>query len=211
MSSSSGFVNTLLGGWQISAINTAQAGTPFNITYNPNSAQAVSPQISATYRGANEYRPNYVPGQKVTNGTGLRAANTGYVNYINLNAFVLPPIKDGAGNVVSPFGNASRNPGRTPPFNETDLALNKNFATPIEGLKIQFRTEFYNIFNHTNYYLPGSPSLTQGSTTGTFGTGAVVPLSAINAPAVANGVTSTGQITSTFQPRIIQFGLKILY
>ena len=46
-----------LGGWQLSIINTAQAGPPFNLTYNPTAAQQVSPQISATYRGANEYRP----------------------------------------------------------------------------------------------------------------------------------------------------------
>ena len=39
-------------------------------------------------------------GQQVTQGRANRAANTGYVNYINLNAFVLPPIKDGAGNVL---------------------------------------------------------------------------------------------------------------
>ena len=89
----------------------------------------------------------------------------------------------------SPFGNATRNPGRTPPFNETDFALNKRFTTPIESLKVEFRSEFYNIFNHTNYYLPGSPSGTQG----------------------AAADTGYGQITSTFQPRILQFGLKILY
>ena len=53
-----GSANAILGGWQVSAINTAQAGTPFNLTYTPNSAQQVSPQISATYRGANEYRPD---------------------------------------------------------------------------------------------------------------------------------------------------------
>ena len=93
-----------------------QAGTPFNITYGPNGAQQVSPQISATYRGANEYRPNRVPGQPVTQGRSNRAANTGYVNYVNFNAFVLPPVKDGAGNMLSPFGNASRNPGRSPAF-----------------------------------------------------------------------------------------------
>ena len=97
-----------------------------------------------------------MPGQPITQGRSNRAANTGYVNYINLNAFVLPPIKDGAGNVLSPFGNASRNPGRTPAFYQTDLALNKKFTTPIESLKVEFRTEFYNIFNHTNLYLPGS-------------------------------------------------------
>jgi hypothetical protein len=210
--SGGGFLDELVGGWQLSAINTSQAGTPFNVTYSPNSAQALSPQISATYRGANEYRPNRVPGQPVTNGTKLRATNgTGYVDYINLNAFVLPPIKDGAGNVVSPFGNASRNPGRTPPFNETDLTLNKKFATPIESLKVEFRTEFYNLFNHTNYYLPGGVSLSQGTTTAVVGLGGTVPEGAINAPTVANGITNTGQITSTFTPRIIQFGLKILY
>ncbi len=167
LTSSGGVVNTLVGGWQLSAIDTMQAGTPFNITYSPNSAQAVSPQISATYRGANEYRPNHVAGQAITQGRSNRAANTGYVNYINFNAFVLPPIKDAAGNVLSPFGNASRNPGRTPAFYQTDLALNKNFTTPIESLKVQFRTEFYNIFNHTNLYLPGTISGTQGTTAAT--------------------------------------------
>ncbi|HVT98367.1 MAG TPA: TonB-dependent receptor, partial [Acidobacteriaceae bacterium] len=103
--------DALLGGWQISAINSMQSGTPFNLTYTPNTAQQVSQQISATYRGANEYRPDIVPGKKVTQGTSSRAANTGYVNYVNYSAFVLPPVKDAAGNALSPFGNASRNPG----------------------------------------------------------------------------------------------------
>ena len=205
--SANGLVNTFIGGWQVSAINTMQAGTPFNITYSPNGSQAVSPQISATYRGANEYRPNYVPGQKITQGRSNRAANTGYVNYINFNAFVLPPIKDAAGNVLSPFGNASRNPGRTPAFYQTDLALNKSFATPIESLKVQFRTEFYNIFNHTNLYLPGTISGTQGTTAANVGTGGTVPNSGI-VGGVPNG---GGQVTSTFEPRILQFGLKIIY
>jgi hypothetical protein len=199
-------VDGVLGGWQVSAINTMQAGTPFNITYGPNGAQAVSPQISANYRGANAYRPDRVPGQPVSQGKGNRAANTGYVNYINPLAFVLPPIKDAAGNVLSPFGNASRNPGRTPAFYQTDLALNKKFTTPIEGLKLEFRTEFYNIFNHTNLYLPGAISGSQGTTSATVGAGGSVPVSSITSAA-----TGGGQITSTFEPRIIQFGLKILY
>lgn len=189
LSSANGFAQTFAGGWQLSAINTAQSGTPFNLTYNPNSAQQLSPQISATYRGANEYRPNRVPGQPITLGTSNRAANTGFVNYVNTAAFALPAIKDANGNPLSPFGNASRNPGRSPAFNETDLSVNKKFITPIEGLNIEFRTEFYNLFNHTNFYLPGNISGTQG------------------APTVSGG----GQITSTFEPRIIQFGLKILY
>ena len=37
---SNGLVNAVVGGWQISGINTMQAGTPFNLTYTPNSANA---------------------------------------------------------------------------------------------------------------------------------------------------------------------------
>ena len=184
LSNINGFEETLLGGWQVSLINTAQAGTPFNLTYNPSAAQQVSPQISATYRGANEYRPNHISGAPITQGLSNRVANTGYINYVNLAAFTLP-----ASGTASPFGNSSRNPGRTPPFNETDFDLNKKFSTPIDRLKVEFRAELYNVFNHTNFYLPGS------GLTGTQG----------------GAVTGGGQITSTFEPRIVQFGLKILY
>lgn len=207
-SNANSVLDSVIGGWQISAINTAQAGTPFNVTYSPNATQQVSQQISATYRGANEYRPDMVPGQKVTLGVGNRQANTGYVNYINTAAFVTPPIKDAAGNYLSPFGNAPRNPGRTPPFNETDLDLNKRFNTPIESLKVEFRAEAYNVFNHTNFYLPGAISVTQGTTGQTFGVGATPPLSAIT-PGAAN--VNSGQITSTFEPRILQFALKVMF
>jgi hypothetical protein len=203
---SNGLMDSVIGGWQISAINTAQSGTPFNLTYGPNATQQVSPQISATYRGANEYRPNVITGQKITQGVKNRQANTGYVNYINFGAFVMPPFKDAAGNVLSPFGNASRNPGRSPIFNETDLNINKRFNTPIENLKVEFRAEAYNIFNHTNFYLPGNISGSQGTTTATSTVGGTVPVSTIT-----GSPTGGGQITSTFEPRILQFALKIMY
>jgi hypothetical protein len=53
---------------------------------------------------------------------------------------------------------------------------------------VEFRTEFYNILNHTNLYLPSSIGGTNGKTAST-----------------------GGIISSTFEPRILQFGLKILY
>jgi hypothetical protein len=198
MAGSNGFLNSALGGWQVSAINTAQAGTPFNLTYTPNSATAVSPQISATYRGANEYRPNLVPGQKITERVKL--PNTGYIQYINYNAFTLPATKTASGALLSPFGDAPRNPGRTPAFYETDLDLNKRFDTPIEGMKVEFRSEFYNLFNHTNLYLPSSGL---GGTLQSFNSAGAV----VNAGTPSSG----GTITSTFEPRIIQFALKLIY
>jgi hypothetical protein len=125
----------------------------------------------------------------ITQGKSNRAANTGYVNYINTAAFAFPSASQNSSGIYSsPFGNASRNPGRNPIFNETDLDLNKKFNTPIESLKLEFRAEAYNVFNHTNLYLPGNISGSQGS--------------------VASG---GGQITSTFEPRILQFALKLIY
>jgi hypothetical protein len=183
---SNGLMNAVVGGWQLSGINTMQAGTPFNLTYTPNSANALSPQIAATYRGANEYRPNRVNGVPLTERVKL---SSGYIQYVNFSALSLPSTRNASGGLLSPFGNESRNPGRTPAYYTTDFALNKNFDTPLEGLKVQFRTEMYNAFNHTNLYLPAS------GLGGTLG----------GAP------SSGGSITSTFEPRIIQFGLKILY
>jgi hypothetical protein len=183
---SNSLVNTVVGGWQLSGINTMQAGTPSNLDYTPNSANAVSPQIAATYRGANEYRPNRVPGTPLTERVKL---SSGYIQYVNYAALSLPATKSASGSLLSPFGNETRNPGRTPAYYTTDFALNKNFDTPLEGLKVQFRAEMYNAFNHTNLYLPAS---------GLGGT-------------LGGPPSSGGSITSTFEPRIIQFGLKILY
>ena len=191
MSSPQGFTgsvaNAALGGWQVSIINTMQSGTPFDLTYSPSAANQVSPTISSSFRGANLYRPNLNPGVNPRQNTQI--ASTGFIQYINLAAFALPATTTG-GVTQSPFGNEPRNFLRNTPFYQTDLALNKQFTTPIEGLKVEFRTELYNILNHTNLYLPNALGLT-----GTNGANA----------------TGGGQISSTFEPRVIQFGLKILY
>jgi hypothetical protein len=206
LSNSNGLVDAVVGGWQVSGINTMQAGTPFNITYSPSTSNQVSQQITASYRGANLYRPDRVPNQPLIKKSKL--PGTGYIQYINYAAFVLPPTKDAAGNLLSPFGNTSRNPGRTPAFYQTDLALNKKFNIPVESMKLEFRTEFYNLFNHTNYYLPSSGlGGTLGTTTSTFAPGATVPISSVT----GGTPSSNGQVTSTFQPRIIQFGLKLSF
>lgn len=199
LSSASTLVDTILGGWQISAINIMQGGTPFNLTYTPNSANAVSPQITATYRGANEYRPNRVDGQPLllcNSGSSCvkHQLSSGAIQFVNPAAFVIPATRDSSNAVQSPFGTLARNPGRTPAFYETDLDINKRFSTPVERIKIEFRAELYNLFNHTNLYLPSSGL---GSASGTQAT--VTP---------ANGV---GVVSGTFEPRIVQFGLKVLY
>ena len=182
------FVEAVAGEWQVTLINTAQAGTPFELTYSPNSATVADTQITANYRGLNLYRPNRVAGQPLTQGRSVQLANTGYVQYVNYSAVALPPTTVN-GQFVAPFGNLSRNPGRTPAFYESDFDVNKRFLTPVERLQVEFRGELYNMFNHTNLYLPSS------GLSGTLG------------GAANNG----GIISSTFQPRIVQFALKLIY
>jgi len=190
MSNANGFVDSALGGWQLSVINTMQSGTPFNITYSPGAANQVSPTISNSFRGANLYRPNLNPG--VNPRLSTQIAGSGFIQYLNPAAFNLPQTGV-TGALQSPFGNLPRNAFRNPAFYQTDLALNKKFSTPVESLKVEFRTEFYNILNHTNLYLPA------GALSGTVGA------------AANNNATGGGIISSTFEPRIVQFGLKILY
>ena len=188
------FADAVLGGWQLGANNTLQAGTPFNLLYTPNSAQQASTQITANYRGLNLYRPNAVPGVALTQGRSVAQANTGYIQYINYNAVQIPAIDNAAGVLQPPFGNMRRNPGRTPALYQTDLDINKRFNTPKEGVQIEFRSEFYNMFNHTNLYLPSTISGTQPATAAT-----------------TNNASGGGLISSTFTPRVIQFALKLIY
>ncbi len=98
------------------------------------------------------------------------------------------------------IGNAPRNAFRGPGFWNVDFALSRSFALPPLGEqgRLQFRAEFFNLFNHTNLNNP-DPAL-QSSTFGeaTFGRqgfGSVLP-----------SVSPLGE-----QPRRIQFGVKIYF
>jgi hypothetical protein len=182
--SGGGVVNTLLGGWQISAINQAASGYPFNLTYSPSTSVTVS-SISASYRGANLYRPNRVSGQPLTKL--VKSGNT--VQYVNLSAVEIPSATAVDGVYPAPFGDMSRNPARSPAIDYTNISLNKTFPLPAERMKMEFRGELNNVFNHTNFSTPST------SMSGTAGSVA----------------TKGGGITTTFDPRIIQFGLKVLF
>jgi hypothetical protein len=182
LSHSGSLLNQIVGGWQLSTINQFAAGTPFNVVYTPPSANQVSPGLSATNRGANQYRPNRVAGVPLVKRT--QTGNN--IQWVNLAAVMIPNTNVNP----SPFGDLSRNPGRGPSYYDTDLALNKTFGARESGIKVQFRAEAYNLFNHTNFVSPTSTTLS-----GTVG-------------AVAN---SGGTLSATFPSRILQFGLKVNY
>jgi hypothetical protein len=186
-----GVLNQVVGGWQISAVNQAQSGLPFNITYSPTSANIVS-NIAASYRGSNLYRPNRVGTGPLTSLTKAPGTNgTTSLQYINLSALAFPASGTSSA-PLSPFGNLSRDAGRTPNINYLNLAINKRFDLPFREAKIEFRSELYNILNHTNFAAPNGIS------------GGVA--------AAANSTpTGGGVISSTLDPRIVQFGLKVSF
>ena len=190
-----GFLNEVLGQWQISAVNQAESGFQFNLIYDPTAASQVS-GIASSFRGANLYRPNRVQGVPLTTlnkslstGTSLQYVSVSTAAAPTNNALTLP-----TNTTAIPFGNLARNAGRSPAINYLNLAFNKRFARSIERVNIEFRGELYNVLNHVNFAVPGG-TLTQGA-------------------AIAGTTSfsqSGGAITATLDPRIVQFGLKVIF
>jgi len=146
----------VLGGWQINGINTFQTGLPFTPTAN-----------SSTANTGTGSRPD-----RIGNGT---LSNPTVDRWFDTSAFVTP--------AQFTYGNSGRNilsgPGRV----NFDFSLFKRFRIT-EGLKLQFRTEFFNLFNTPQFDLPNA---------------------AIGA---GNAGTITGIIGT---PRQVQFGLKLVF
>ena len=83
------------------------------------------------------------------------------------------------------LGNASRTPVSGPDFVNTDFSVIKHFVLPREGMQLDFRTEFFNLFNHAQFGLPGAD---------------------LNSPATFGAINSTVN-----NPRVIQFALKLAF
>ncbi len=143
------FVDAALGGWRITGINTMTSGQPVNISYGPPAAFSVS--------GAPTYRPNYVGGDIYSED---RSPN----NYFNRAAFVAPS-QANPNDPSQPFGNLGRNIGRTEAIFNFDAGAHKAFALPWETTRLEFRAEFFNLFNTTNLGAPNSNVLSGGFNT----------------------------------------------
>jgi hypothetical protein len=163
--------DAFLGGWQLSGINTANTGEPINVFYVPSAAGDVT-GLSADYRGEAILRPNV----SCTGSVGQSTAQSLLTYFAGSGcSFTTPPVN-------APFGNLGRNAFRAPGLEQWDLAVNKNIAIR-EGMRLQFRSEFFNVLNHTNFGVPN-----QQSNSSAFGT-----------------------ITTAYPARQIQFGLKLLF
>ena len=150
-----GLSSKLLDGWQISGITSIESGNP------------LTPVISGDRAGtgAGSQRPNV---------SGPVASPQTQYQWFDTTAFSMP--------ALGTFGNAGRAILWGPGFFNTDLSFSKRTAIR-ENIMLQFRAEFFNIFNNTQWASVGT----------TLGSG------------------SFGQVTSARDPRITQLGLRLTF
>lgn len=133
-----GLARTLLAGWQINGIMTANTGTPFTVYDTANVAlQATSPPIS----GYAASRPDLI-GDPNSGPQTVEA----WMSRTPFRRLV-------AATEAGKFGNAGRNIARGPGLINVDASLLKDFRLT-ERARLQFRAEMFNVANHANFGLP---------------------------------------------------------
>jgi len=168
LSGVAGWHDKLASGWTLSGIETLHSGFPFtpqlgfNPTNNGDSRNPIRPSWNPAFRGS------------VVVGSPTE--------YFNPNAFVVP--------AAGTYGNVGRDTLIGPGLSELDFSVLKNTVAS-ERLTIQFRAEFFNLLNQTNFGTPNTIVFSSASAT----------------PSPTAGVITSTSTTS----RQVQFGLKLLF
>jgi hypothetical protein len=153
----------LVEGWQVSTIVQLQSGNPVNLLFN-----------NPTFSGTATIRPDLVGPITILEDPS---------RWFDTSAFAAPTTP------TVHFGSLGRNVVIGPGFNNVDFSVLKNTKIT-ESVRVQFRTEIFDLFNHTNFGQPGG----------------------------VIGTTNFGRITSTRFPtgdsgssRQLQFALKLIF
>jgi hypothetical protein len=164
----SNVTNSMFGGWQLTVIEKITSGFPDPLIDSDNTSGV---SFNNGGNGNNYNRPDQVP------GCNVYVSNHGpQQQYINPACF--PAAAAGT------LGNAPRVPVFGPDFVNTDFSVIKQFALPWENMGLNFRAEFFNLFNHAQFGLP---------------------INDISAPGF-------GEVNSTVNnPRVVQFALKLTF
>jgi hypothetical protein len=171
-----GVASTIAGGWELTTTALARTGFPVNVLM-PSSFTAPDGNTAGTQR------PDLVPGVSLTPPQGKNVAE-----WINPAAFAPP---------AGEFGTASRNLLRGPGNWQIDLGAGKKVPIRERG-QLEFRSEFYNIFNHPQL---GQPQATfNPSNTTSFGS----IINTVNT-SIVSPITPVGSGT----PREMQFALRL--
>jgi hypothetical protein len=186
----------LVSGWQVAGIITAMSGQPLDIVDSAAGSFYFGPNLLPNALA----RPSWAAG--ATRATALSNVPPGY--FFNPFAFVRPVVKTGqlipssngtavAGAQGTDIGNVGRNVLRGPRQTNVDFSIIRRFPFG-ESRSIEFRAEFFNLFNHVNFANPisnlNAASLDQN-------TGQII------------NPGDFGRITSTSNnARLIQFAVK---
>jgi hypothetical protein len=137
----------LASGWNLFGVITLTSGSPFTVF---SGIQQTGAGTSGGDRPDQVGRPDLSTGRTVREDYfGLGASNRSY--------FSIPiGVPDGTGPNHGRFGYLGRNTLRGPGFHNFDVSLMKE--TPLRGetAKLQFRAEFFNVFNLVNFGLPAN-------------------------------------------------------
>lgn len=178
--SSNKLVKGTIGGWEVVGIYTARSGLPQTVCIDHD-------VVGLTDGGQICQRPDVIAAPNLDKGKRT------ILNYFNIGAFALQ--------APGTFGNSARNNVRGPGINNFDFSLFKNFALPHflgkggEGPKVQFRGEFFNVFNHTQF--------------SGINTNFVPTEDAAGSPASPS--SPFGSVTGVRAPREIQLALKLIF
>ena len=177
LGSNNGFNRQIFGGWQISGITTLQTGTPFTVFNN-----------SADFSGFNQFndRPDVIGTGPLPqdNGNPDAAFDTTYFSKT-------PP--------TGRVGTSGRNQYYGPGLQNYNFSAAKTF-TFTERVHLQFRSDFFNLFNHTNF---ANPVASQSSSS--FG-----KITATVGSAVATAVGTTAGLVGG-GPRVIQLSMRLQF
>ncbi len=166
LSKTSGFLRGVLGDWELSGLVTAQTGDPVTIL------SGLNPGSDRSGTGIGDDRAVFLGGDPY--GASGCGTSPHCVDYVNTSAFGFP--------ALGTFGNVGKGFLRGPSSFSWDVGAIKNF-TLTERLKLQFRAEFFNVFNHVN----------------------------LNDPSASVNSSTFGRINAAGDPRIGQLALKLFF
>jgi len=171
-------------GWSLSAIASFQSGAPFTLFSNSNSSESDNyldrPDLLGPvhiFHNPRHFYDNSPSNPAPSGSCGGGTAGYYYFDPANLDCANVP---------LFSHGNMGRNVLRGPGIDNWDLSVLKDFKFT-ESKSLEFRAEFFNAFNHAQFYGPTLQSGTEG------------------------GSAQFGQITTDRGARIVQFALKLYF
>src|SRR5713226_1793244 len=200
--SEGGLVDRVVGGWYVSGVVTYNSGLPTEVYGGNCNGTAGDVLFAGCHNGGGLARVNVVPGVNQTNvSSNFNPATT---SFFNAAAFSL------AGPFT--FGNEPRSLAHARSFGlrNENITLGKKTRLFGERATIDFKAEFFNIFNRHIFQQPGgSGGFAQPLNSPFAPVGGIIP----GTTQKCNGpfACGFGTVSNTFDPRAIQFGLKTEY